>query len=137
MFPVHPQPLWHVQVVCHIVGYMTSPVVLASKVSPEGRVVIPVEVRRRLGVSPGDQVQFVLREDGAIEMATARMLAEAIWANNHGGDVVDSTEVVREERLRDDVVEQQAEARIAAEAQPPWDEAAETARLLSALGLHA
>jgi AbrB family looped-hinge helix DNA binding protein len=116
---------------------MADPLVVGSKVSPEGRVVIPVEIRRRLGVSPGDQVQFVIREDGLVELVTARTLAEMVWANNHGGDALDSTEVVRAERRHDELVEAQAEARIAADADQPWDEAAETARLLAALGLDA
>ena len=121
-------------------GVMSDPVILASKVSPEGRVVIPIEVRRRLGVSPGDQVQFVVHEGGAIELLTARMLAETIWANNQGGDAVDSTEIVRAERQRDRAVDDQAEARLAAAdrgCEGPWDEADETARLLAALGLDA
>jgi AbrB family looped-hinge helix DNA binding protein len=116
---------------------MADPLVLASRVSPEGRVVIPVEIRRRLGVAPGDQVQFVMREDGLVELVTARMLAELVWANNHGGDALDSTEVVRGERQRDQMVEAQAEARVAADADRPWDLAQETARLLAALGLDA
>ena len=98
---------------------------------------IPAEIRRRLGVAAGDQVQFVVRGDGPIELATARMLTELVWANNHGGDALDSTEVVRAERERDRAVEAEAETRIEADADHPWDEAAETARLLAALGLEA
>jgi AbrB family looped-hinge helix DNA binding protein len=116
---------------------MAEPLVLGSKVSPEGRVVIPVEIRRRLGVVPGDQVQFVMREDGLVELVTARMLAELVWANNRGGGALDSTEVVREERQHDQMIDVRAEAGIAADADQPSDEAAETARLLAALGLDA
>lgn len=121
----------------HIVSDVADPIVLVSRVSPEGRVVIPAEVRRQLGVGPGDLVQFVVQADGAIELATAKMLIEAVWANNRGGDRLDSTEAVRSDRLHDLAVEAAAEGRIAAEAEAdePWHEERETGRLLAALGL--
>ena len=99
--------------------------------------VIPAEVRRLLGVSAGDQVQFLVLEDGHVELVTPQMLAMTIWANNHGGDALDSTAVVRSEREQYRQVEAEAEARIAADADQPWDEQAETARLLASLGLNA
>jgi AbrB family looped-hinge helix DNA binding protein len=107
-----------------------------SRVSPEGRVVIPAEVRRHLGVSGGDLVQFVMLEDGHVELVTPRMLAVALWANNHGGDALDSTELVRAERMLDQHVQADSDQYSAVlDADEDWDEDAATARLLSALGM--
>jgi AbrB family looped-hinge helix DNA binding protein len=115
---------------------VTDPAVLDTKIGPEGRVVIPVAIRRLLGVSAGDHVQFVVL-DGHVELVSARQLAHQMWANNHGGDALDSTDVVRAERAHDRLVEVAAEQRVAAESDVPenWDERATTARLMSALGL--
>ncbi|WP_067600677.1 AbrB/MazE/SpoVT family DNA-binding domain-containing protein [Nocardiopsis listeri] len=35
------------------------------RITEKGQVTIPVEVRRRLGLSPGDEVEFVLDGNGA------------------------------------------------------------------------
>ncbi|QVJ01904.1 AbrB/MazE/SpoVT family DNA-binding domain-containing protein [Nocardiopsis eucommiae] len=35
------------------------------RITEKGQVTIPVEVRRRLGLSPGDEVEFVLEGNGA------------------------------------------------------------------------
>lgn len=106
-----------------------------TKVSNEGRVVIPAAVRSALGIGPGDRVRFVL-EDGEVKLVTARSLMFAVWANNHGGDAGDSVADVRAERRADS---ERSEAK--------WDrlaalEAAETrtedqieASLLEKLGL--
>jgi AbrB family looped-hinge helix DNA binding protein len=74
---------------------------LESKVSAEGRVSIPADIRHRLGLQPGDRVQFVLDEDG-VRLVTARSLAEAVWARNTGGDALDAGEVIRATREADD-----------------------------------
>jgi AbrB family looped-hinge helix DNA binding protein len=83
-----------------------------TKVSPEGRVVIPVEVRRALEVAGGGRVRFVL-EDGQVRVVSPRTLAVALWANNHGGDAGDSVAEVRAARGHDRDVEAQNQRRVA------------------------
>jgi AbrB family looped-hinge helix DNA binding protein len=38
---------------------------MTYRVGPKGQVVIPKEFRERLGIGPGDEVEFALSEDGA------------------------------------------------------------------------
>lgn len=71
-----------------------------TRLSTEGRVVIPAAVRSALGVSPGDRVRFVV-EDGEVKLMTAQSLLFAVWANNHGGDAGDSVVDVRRARRAD------------------------------------
>ncbi len=40
----------------------------ASKVTTKGQITIPKAVREALGVEAGDRVEFVVREDGVVEM---------------------------------------------------------------------
>lgn len=79
------------------------------KIGPEGRVVIPVSIRRHLGVGPGDNLRFVLHADGRVEIVSPRMLVEALWANNTGGQSVDSAELVRSVRKEDQEVSRGSE----------------------------
>ena len=39
-----------------------------SKVTTKGQITIPKAVRAALGVEAGDRVEFVVREDGVVEM---------------------------------------------------------------------
>ena len=71
-----------------------------TKISNEGRVVIPAAVRAALGVGPGDRVRFVV-EDGEVKLVTAKSLLFAVWANNRGGDAGDAVADVRAERRAD------------------------------------
>jgi AbrB family looped-hinge helix DNA binding protein len=75
---------------------------LDSKVSAEGRVSIPSGIRHRLGLQPGDRVQFLVDDDGDVRLVTARSLAAEVWARNTGGDTVDTGTVVREAREADE-----------------------------------
>jgi AbrB family looped-hinge helix DNA binding protein len=38
---------------------------MTYRVGPKGQVVIPKELRERLGIRPGDEVEFALDEDSA------------------------------------------------------------------------
>ena len=114
---------------------VTDKTVIDMRVGPEGRVVIPASIRRHLGVAPGDNLRFLVLEDGHVEIVSPRMLAMALWANNTGGDAVDSGETVRALRQQD----QQASAR-SEEAQDAWsaderDVEANTSRLLREMDL--
>ena len=41
-----------------------------SSVSPKGQVTIPIEIRRRLGISPKDKVRFIV-DDGCVRIERA------------------------------------------------------------------
>ncbi|MGH9572318.1 MAG: AbrB/MazE/SpoVT family DNA-binding domain-containing protein [Candidatus Acidiferrales bacterium] len=38
----------------------------SSKISSKGQITVPLEVRKRLGVKPGDRVEFVFKDSQAI-----------------------------------------------------------------------
>lgn len=106
-----------------------------TKLSAEGRVVIPAEVRRVLGVDPGGQVIFVV--DGQkVRVVTPRLLIEQVWANNEGGDGGDSAADVRALRDEDSRATDARWERIEAEAQTDVRSDEDViADLLSGLGL--
>lgn len=64
-------------------------------VNNQGRIVLPVEVRRALDIQAGDRLDFVIEAD-VVHLVTPRMRAEALWAKNSGGDAGDSTRAVRD-----------------------------------------
>ena len=41
---------------------------MKSTLTTKGQITLPVEIRRRCNLRPGDRVEFVVRDDGAIEM---------------------------------------------------------------------
>ena len=94
---------------------MAEKLEIDTRLSPEGRVVIPAAVRSALGVAPGDRVRFVV-EDGVVTLVTAQSLLSAVWANNHGGDAGDSVTAVRATRLADRTRGKAKQARLAATA---------------------
>jgi AbrB family looped-hinge helix DNA binding protein len=48
---------------------------MTSTVTSKGQVTIPVEARRKLRIGPGTRLQFVVREDGTMEVIP---LAESV-----------------------------------------------------------
>ena len=48
-----------------------------AKVSSQGQITIPVEIRKRLHLKPGDKVAFVTSQDGTVVFANASLLALA------------------------------------------------------------
>ena len=98
---------WQTVTVCRMMTYMAAILDIDTKLSSEGRVVIPAAVRSALGVGPGDRVRFVVGEDGEVKLVTAKSLLLAVWANNHGGDAGDSVVDVRRSR-QDDVARSSA-----------------------------
>ena len=69
-------------------------------VNNQGRVVLPVEIRRALDIQAGDRLEFVIEAD-VVHLITPRIRAEALWAKNDGGDAGDSTGDVRAARTSD------------------------------------
>ena len=84
-----------------------------TRLSTEGRVVVPAAVRSALGVGPGDRVRFVV-EDGEVKLVTARSLLFAVWAKNTGGDAGDSVVDLRRARQADTARDAQKWERVAA-----------------------
>lgn len=41
---------------------------MTSKVTSKGQVTLPVEARRRLRIQPGTRLQFLVRDDGRLEV---------------------------------------------------------------------
>lgn len=82
-------PIWQKAKRWHIVLFMAITNVFDTKISPEGRVVIPAEVRRALSAKPGDRVRFLLDESG-VRLVSAQLLADNLWANNRGDGSDDS-----------------------------------------------
>jgi len=75
------------------------PATVDGKINAEGRVVVPVSIRRLLGVGSGDRLLFVTDDAGNVRLTSVKAMIEAVWANNHGGEAGDSGEGVRS--LRD------------------------------------
>ena len=105
-----------------------------SRLSPEGRVVIPAPIRRALGLHPGDRVTFVLDADG-VRLLSARALADLVWSNNPPPSVDDeAADDIRAGR-GDDLAA--ADAWLHAPARDARTEEQVTADVLEALGLDA
>lgn len=49
-----------------------------SRISSKGQVTIPADIRRKLGVSPSDQITFVLTEDEKVEIRPVRYTLESV-----------------------------------------------------------
>jgi len=120
---------------CHILGHMAAKITGDSRLSPEGRVVVPSEVRRHLGLAAGDRVRFIMFEDGRVELITPRMMVESLWANNHADADVDSGEVIRRMRDADHVSAALSESEQTADIADEADEPQRTAAVLTTLGL--
>ena len=116
-------------------GWMTESLHFDTKVSREGRIVLPASLRAALGVGPGDSLHISVH-NGEARLVSAQTLLNAVWANNHSGDAGDSTMDLRQVR-RDDQSRAAAKGdRVAAAtAEDTRDEAEIEAGLLSALGL--
>ena len=118
---------------------MAERVELDTRVGPEGRVVIPIEIRRALEVTAGGRVRFIL-EAGQVRVVSPHTLAIAMWANNHGGDAGDSVADVRAARDRDRDIEARNQHRIASDLRSsarrdPRSDDEVAADLLAAVGL--
>lgn len=87
-------------------------VLIESRVNSQGRVVIPAEVRKLLGLEGEGTIQFMVGADHSVRIVTPEMLRFSMWANNRGGDGGDSSVDVRmmrdldaESLSQDDVID--------------------------------
>jgi len=114
---------------------MTENLDFDTRVSPEGRIVLPANVRAALGVKPGDRLHITVH-GGEARLVTAQTLLNAVWVNNRGGDAGDSTKDVRKFRRGDQARAAAKWERVAsATAEDSRSEAEIEAGLLSALGI--
>jgi antitoxin PrlF len=59
------------------INFLGGAVVNLARLSANGQITVPVEVRRRLHLVPGDKVLFVEKPDGEIVVAKAGLAALA------------------------------------------------------------
>ena len=69
-----------------------------AKVSSQGQVTIPVDIRKRLGLNPGDKIAFVTNKQGEIVLANASLLALSQAQEDFKG-AAEKAEVDNEESL--------------------------------------
>lgn len=51
-----------------------------TKMSSQGRLVLPAGLRKALGLHAGDTLSLSLDQDGVVRMVTARQLADNLWS---------------------------------------------------------
>ncbi|WP_117236632.1 AbrB/MazE/SpoVT family DNA-binding domain-containing protein [Thermus sediminis] len=56
-------------------GHLTFQAQYLTHLGAKGRIVLPAEVRKVLGLKEGDRLLLRVREDGAIELLSAREVA--------------------------------------------------------------
>lgn len=52
-----------------------------APVSVKGQVTIPAEIRKELGIEPPDQVEFVVRDDGVVELRAPAFTLEEVFGS--------------------------------------------------------
>ena len=62
------------------------------RVHRKGVIVIPAEVRRRLGISEGSQLELVVEEDGTIRLVVPRSLRDAFGVD--GGKALEVARLI-------------------------------------------
>jgi antitoxin PrlF len=67
-----------------------------SRITSKGQVTIPVELRRELGLEPGDRVEFV-RENGSIQVRKAESIVRKLAGSIPSRGRVLSPEEIHEE----------------------------------------
>lgn len=109
---------------------------LNARLSNEGRIVIPAEIRRLMHAEPGDIIHFKWdTETSRIEIFTAQQIVEMVWENNKSVEPADSAQLVRSGRDEDQSIAMESEKRMAAPAVESTDNPDAMVKLLSALDL--
>jgi antitoxin PrlF len=68
---------------------------LQSRMTSKGQVTVPAELRRELGLEPGDRVEFV-RENGTIQVRKAESIVDRLAGAVPGrGIVLDADDIHR------------------------------------------
>jgi AbrB family looped-hinge helix DNA binding protein len=52
-----------------------------APVSAKGQVTIPAEIRKELGIEPPDQVEFVVRDDGVVELRAPAFTLKEVFGS--------------------------------------------------------
>lgn len=50
----------------------------SAKITSKGQITVPLEVRRRLGLRPGDRLSFVFTETGAVTLGIPKIPVEQL-----------------------------------------------------------
>ncbi len=75
-----------------------------ATMTSKGQLTVPLEVRRKLGLQPGDKVQFTLQSDGALLRPERKHGIEALFGMLSGTGIHMTVEEMHEAAV-DDVVE--------------------------------
>ena len=79
---------------------------IPSKITSEGQITIPAEVRRHLGINEGDRVSCVIGDEGRVELRASRYPTVAALAGAAGSlkrplSLEEMLEIAREDHLED------------------------------------
>jgi AbrB family looped-hinge helix DNA binding protein len=72
--------VWHAGTVVDMMGPMVDVAEFHTTLSSQGRLVLPAELRRALDLHAGDVLSLTLDQEGVVRLATARQLANQLWA---------------------------------------------------------
>jgi antitoxin PrlF len=69
-----------------------------SKISSKGQVVIPLEVRKTLGIEEGDNIRFIIDENGEtkIEVVKKKAILDLFGVAKPKGDTSDFQKVLKD-----------------------------------------
>ncbi len=77
---------------------------LRAKVTSKGQVTIPADIRRRLGVEPGDEVSFTVEDGGARVEVSGESVVERTAGALKGKEFAENLREAAEGAVAEDVV---------------------------------